>query len=287
MNNPSENKSVLIGLIHNNDEKRNKIILASIKKLKNYLSQNFLVDFTSIGFQKKLTLSSSFISFLREIYFLLFHEKNWNQYRLLQQNTLIHNIRHIKYIIFKYLKNKSSFIQRRKKITAIEINLTDKHIRLLDRFIESGKDYLIVLEDDAILNEDSFTKILNVLNLSIKHFENNYFCVDLAGGPSFSELKLDNIIIKRSEDIIYLKKPIINTLCACIFNRNLVIDIKEKLLLSPFYRFMQADHMINALLFKLHNIDNSTYIHFDPPAIEHGSFSGKSGTSTIDQNNIR
>ena len=283
-------KSILIGLIHNSNKKRNELIFPSINELTNYLSKFFLVGNAKIGSQSKLIFFSSLFSFLREMYFLFFHENEWNKYRLLKSKTIIHKLKFTRYAITRYIKNQFSYREKIKRITAIEINLTDKHIRLLDKFIESGEDYLIVLEDDAILNANSFSKIMNAINLSIDDVDNTFVCIDLAGGPPFSDLKLDKIIKNKLEDIIYLEKPIINTLCACIFNRNLVIRIKEKLLLKPLYRYMQADHMINNVLFDIYHTgnSNSTFIHYDPPAIEHGSYTNKFGdNSTVDNYQLR
>lgn len=286
----SDKKSILIGLIHNNNSKRNELIFSSINELTNYLSKFFFVSNTKISSQSKLIFLSSLFSFLREMYYLFFYENKLNKYRLLKSKTLIHKLKFTRYAITRYLKNQFSYREKKKRITAIEINLTDKHIRLLDQFIESGKDYLVVLEDDAILNVNSFSKILNVINLSIDNVDNTFFCIDLAGGTPFSDLKLDKIIKEKLEDIIFLKKPIINTLCACIFNRNLVLRIKEKLLVKPLYRYIPADHMINNILFEIYHAknSNSTFIHYDPPAIEHGSYTQKFGdNSTVDEYQLR
>lgn len=286
----SYKKSILIGLIHNNNPKRNELIFPSINKLTNYLSKSFFVSNAKIVSQSKLIFFSSLFSFLREMYFLFFHENKWNKYRLLKSKSIIHKLKFTRYAITRYIKNQFSYREKKKRITAIEINLTDKHIRLLDKFIESGEDYLIVLEDDAILNVNSFSKIMNVINLSIDDVDNTFVCIDLAGGPPFSDLQLDKIIKNKLDDIIYLEKPIINTLCACIFNRNLVLRIKEKLLLKPLYRYMQADHMINNILFEIYYAKNpnSIFIHYDPPAIEHGSFTKKfCDNSTVDEYQLR
>ena len=40
-------------------------------------------------------------------------------------------------------------------VSSIETVVTDKHIRAWSAFLETGRDFLIFFEDDAVFNDDS------------------------------------------------------------------------------------------------------------------------------------
>ena len=141
----------------------------------------------------------------------------------------------------------------------------------MDYFLESNFDYLIVLEDDATFKNNTNYIIEKVLEILLNEKDKDLFYVDLAGGPKVSELKISNIINEKRDDIIFLNKPITNTTCSFMMNAKLAKELKSVLLKNPLYRFIPADHMFNALFFKINYQNKALCLHLEPTALNHGS----------------
>ena len=154
--------------------------------------------------------------------------------------------------------------------------LTDKHIRAWAAFLETGGDFLICFEDDAMFKDDSNQRVADLLDtLSRKNCDTPIY-VDLAGGCELDELKIGNLETGRDASFRFYSKPVTNTACAYLMSRSLVTSFYEIVTRRPWLRLIGADWMINKLLMLMES-DGVTCdcMHAEPTIFKHGSATGE------------
>lgn len=275
-----ENKksSVLIALIHNNNQERNSIIRQNLKKLNNILSDKFIVSKVEISYQPNVMPLNTLASLRLELIYLRL-ENNWSKYRLIKITTIKKYLRLLMSLIDllkKYSLNLNNYRIKWQKSNAIEMCVTDKHIRAWDVFLESDYESLLMFEDDAIFKLDSYDKLLHSLSVSKKIAKDTLLFADLAGGLPLEDLGISHLVKERKDGITIYSKPVTNTACGYLLNRSIVEEFRRLILIYPNYRLLGIDWMINQLLIDIDLRKKKTFcFHFEPTALNHGSFTGK------------
>lgn len=175
-----------------------------------------------------------------------------------------------------FLQNKDGLGERLPRNSAIELAVTDKHIRAWDRFLDSDADLLICLEDDAIFKESSAAGLSDVL-AAIAHLKpQELLYVDLAGGMPVSALRIAALEDRKEGSFTYYKKPVTNTACAYLLNRSTAGLFRSILSKSPNLRLFGIDWLMNALFIELEKQGMKTLcFHADPTVFNDGSTTGE------------
>lgn len=175
-----------------------------------------------------------------------------------------------------FLQNKDGLGERLPRNSAIELAVTDKHIRAWDRFLDSDADLLICFEDDAIFKESSAAGLSDVL-AAIAHLKpQELLYVDLAGGMPVSALRIAALEDRKEGSFTYYKKPVTNTACAYLLNRSTAGLFRSILSKSPNLRLFGIDWLMNALFIELEKQGMKTLcFHADPTVFNHGSTTGE------------
>ncbi len=178
------NISVCLALIHNNNELRNDYIIPKIDEL---ISNMMPISAKKImiSYQSEIKPHGLAMAFIRDI---IYHNLGckWSNYRLLQSHKLRGTVHFFWASFVKYILSHNGVANRWKRNSAVEVAVTDKHIRAWSQFLDSGADYLIVFEDDAVFNNDSAVRLNELLNTLSKNHQNKPCYVDLGGGLCIS-----------------------------------------------------------------------------------------------------
>lgn len=267
--------STALGLIHNNNESRNTYIRPSLEKLLEECPRIFTTKI-EVSFQPEIKPHGTFMAFLRDVmYTKLFFE--WHKYRLLNPTLLpLYVLGFCKNFVIKYLINCNGTGTKWKKSSAIEVTVTDKHIRAWASFLETEGEFLICFEDDAVFMEDSVQRIINLIDMLSSKNKKRPIYIDLAGGCTLDELKIDNLEVNRDNNFRYYTKPVTNTACVYLMNRSLVVHFYDILARKPWLRLIGVDWMMNKLFMIMTGMGlECICIHASPTIFRHGSTTGE------------
>jgi len=164
-----KNINIFLALIHNGDHDRNSYIQPHLKKMITELNGDFSVKNIEVSFQSEIQPYSFFIASLRDlVYWIL--GRQWFKYRLYEPSWFLKDFLSFSKICYKkYILESDSTAVRWKRNSAIEVAVTDKHVRAWSSFLESDSEYLICFEDDAVFKADSIQKV----KATIKFLEEN------------------------------------------------------------------------------------------------------------------
>ena len=262
---------IFIALIHNNNEKRNTYIRPCLTGLRGHLLKQFKVESIEISYQPTIKPHGLLMSVLRDFYYSVLDYK-WRRYlsmsAFLPYQTLAFIFRFVKKIVD--VKKSEAW----RKSSAIEMALADKHIRAWAAFLETGADYLVCFEDDAIFRSDSEQRLSELLK-TLENKELSAIYVDLAGGCKRDTLKIDKLQLKQDSFFRYYKKPATNTACVYLISRPLIVAFYDVIIKRPHLRLIGADWLMNAIFIIMENANlNSDCMHADPTIFCHGSITG-------------
>jgi hypothetical protein len=163
-------------------------------------------------------------------------------------------------------------------------NISAGHINLTKQSLRSGKKYVLVLEDDFLIedmksvnemlkfvtNTDISSSKLQIINLSksFSHQELGFrnFVKDTVVNTSFPNQSID-----------VLKYPVTNTVCATLYKINFLIKLTSELESQKQISIIPIDHKINIALNKLIRkglIDKECYGSSNPSLFIQGSLHG-------------
>lgn len=267
--------SVMICLVHNNDKYRLDAIRPNIELLSTTLSKKYNVEKKEISYQSKITPHNLWLCVAKDLTQRRL-ERQWCHYRLISPPTLLRHVQYLLALFIKYVGFNKDMRRRIQRSSAIETIVSDKHIRSWNLFNESKCDFIIVFEDDAVFDRNSIDKLIMCMErVSPTSKEDMYLYVDLAGGCSITDLKISNLSLGVLNGIIDYKKPVTNTACGYLVNRVLIERFIYLITKRPSYRLIAVDWMMNKLLIESDGVLPTQCFHFDPPALEHGSVTGK------------
>lgn len=264
---------VFLALVHNHNKERLEYIIPKLHGLKEWLvNRQFDTLFICVAYQSVITRHGRSISFFRDVIYQIIGFK-WARYCSLKPSFLLS----IAFLLRLVLRGgRYSLHGAWRRSSAIEVAVTDKHIRAWSFFLDSDADYLILFEDDAIFNEDSKLRLNNLLDkLRQEELTQNLY-VDLAGGCNLDSLKVDQLLSSRDESFRYYKKPVTNTACAYLINKSLANHFHRVLTQKPWLRLIGVDWMMNTLFINLarEGID-CICMHAEPTIFKHGSTTGE------------
>ncbi len=266
--------SVCIALIHNNNQLRNDYIRPHIETLLSAMEPHILVQTIEISYQPEIKPHSFLMAFLRDIIYENLGCR-WRKYRLLKTNKFLNTCSFIKKSLVKYILNPSGAASRWKKSSAIEVMVTDKHIRAWMQFLDTGADYLIVFEDDVIFTDNCVARLMSLLDTLAIKFTHKESYVDLGGGCMLGDLMIGHLETSQDASYRYYKKPVTNTACAYLMSHELVTTFSAHLLKKPWLRLTGIDWMMNSLFILMDNqMKECVCMHSDPTIFKHGTTTG-------------
>jgi len=268
-------KLIIIALMHNNDVKRNTYIRPLLEKLQAFISGQFNIKLIESTYKPKVKPHSRSMGFLRDIIYQKLN-REWLRYRLLKPPLLL---RHISWFLWFALKTRRYVGGKKCKwlqTSAIEMVVTDMHIRAWEAFLDMNGDFLICFEDDVVFKEDSIQRVRDLINFLYLNNKNHPIYIDLAGGCQHDDLKIDKLESHRDSSFRYYSKPVTNTACGYLLNRPLVTHFQDTLIRRPWLRLIGVDWMINNILILLNKSGmHCDCMHSEPTIFEHGSMTHK------------
>lgn len=268
--------TVCLALIHNNNGLRNAYIRPQLEGLIRSVETHILAEKIEVSFQSEIIPHSMTMAFIRDVIYWRLGRK-WQRYRLSKARSLLRDgAGFLKRTYMKYIVNNDDIGKRWQKNSAIEVMVTEKHVRAWGKFLDSGADFLICFEDDAVFKDDSIQKISKLLNTLSQAYSNSACYVDLSGGCHLSDLGIENLEENQDELYRYYSKPVTNTACAYLMSRQLVARFHAILAKRPWLRLIGIDWMMNSLFIRMEN-DGAKCIcmHADPTIVKHGTTTGE------------
>jgi hypothetical protein len=191
---------------------------------------------------------------LRQIYILkivgiryIFHAV-YNTFQVLYNSIQI-----ILKFLYQTLTKSGNFSNNRIRIKNIEAS----HKNLLNEFLASDSEYLIIVEDDFknLYKKDTqeiFSKILGIVER-----EESIKILNLSRSFSIDELKIRYLVkykftkIGFGQELLILHYPVLNTVCATLYKKNAVKSILEELSYLETFSLIPIDEKINIILYQL------------------------------------
>ena len=178
-------------------------------------------------------------------------------------------------IILPLFRWRSSFESAKKTV-----QLTRKHISAWVDFLESDSDFLLVLEDDALLLEDFESRWLELQELLREFGPSHKVFMCVGGGYDLGEMGTSHLANKLLSDsnAFSFSVPFTNTTVAYLANRELIQGFVELQMNAAGSGMLNADFLINSLLMKLNQqetVGAIVCIHTIPAIFDNASLSGK------------
>ncbi|MCX8029141.1 MAG: glycosyltransferase family 25 protein [Brevinematales bacterium] len=259
-----------IGFIHNNDDRRNKLSLPKILELVNFLKEYYEVKFLPVSFQPDVNSDHGFMWHLKREFVMWRYQISLHKYLKIRLPVL----KSFNFLLTRLFNLLKMGLSRFSKVANFEIILTDKHVRLWSILAEDN-DYIIVFEDDAMMDKDSIYKIKDMIEFlrdCVRDTDDKIIYVDLANGIELSKLKIDKLVIKRDGDKIFFDRILSNTTCSYMLSSKTVKTFTNMLLENPSIRLLPIDRIIDTLgRLSLVKGYPTLCIHADPSIVLHGS----------------
>lgn len=278
MSNQQKRTSVCLALIHNNDAHRYGYIRPALEQLCVRLSQSFTTTIIEISIQPEIRPHSTLMTLLRDVMYKGL-AREWSRYRLLKVRLLpLDALNFLVSSFKKYILSRGgrSVLEGWKRNSFVETVVTDKHIRAWSRFLESGADFMICFEDDAVLRDDSSQRVNELLDNLSRKSSHSLIYVDLAGGCERGALKIDNLETGIDASFRFYSKPVTNTACSYLMSRPLVTIFIEMVIRRPWLRLIGVDWLMNKLFILAANDGvECACMHAFPTIFKHGSVTGE------------
>ena len=267
---------VFLALIHNNNVLRNGYIRPQLENLLVSMESHIVAEKIEVSYQPEIRPHSTVMAFIRDVMYRKLG-REWQRYRLLTPRLLLRDtIGFLKDTYIKYIVEHDGIGAQWKKNSAIELMVTEKHIRAWGRFLDTGADFMICFEDDAVFKDDSVQKLNSLLNTLSNDCQNSACYIDLGGGCALSDLMIGCLEKNRDEFYRYYSKPVTNTACAYLMNRQLVASFHAILTKRPWLRLIGIDWMMNRLFIQMENDgEKCICMHADPTIVKHGTTTGE------------
>jgi hypothetical protein len=138
------------------------------------------------------------------------------------------------------------------------LNIEASHCDLMKRGLESGSDYVLILEDDAFSTQlaDLANGISGLMNASsIPAFVNlsESFSVNELGVGHLLTVKADTSWKGDDSRVVYLaNRPITNTVCAILYSREFLVNVVQEMEALPMEPVLSIDWKLNVALMNLY-----------------------------------
>lgn len=264
-------RQVTIGIVHNNDEPRLVSARATSQFLARSLQKNgFSVFLVEAGFQALTLRIASWGDVLARL---------WVDYAIFKRAVAVQaKKKHAFRLLFRFCLEGLRWIVRRptKREFAVWRSITAKHVSLLWAAINSGSEWVIVLEDDSALIERT-AKVFSSSLLPVLESEQT-FGADVQGvfinlgGESDAELlsELRSLVTHQTLGRHELSTPLVDTVSAYAMNRKAASDFIAALTAAP----ELANVAIDPLMEIVFAGNGTRVVHVAPTLLAHGSSSG-------------
>jgi hypothetical protein len=266
---------LLIATIHNFNEQRNGYLIPALKSNFAQQLETREVQLAFLGYQPDLLPLS-----------LMLRLRRWQ----LQKSLALSRAFTLKYSrLFRYIVHWAistpleisgllkAWVNKGKK-SAIEMALTHKHIRAWELFLDSQHEYLLVLEDDAVVHRDTPNELRQTI--SEVHDHTTAFFLNLTCAFSENELGLSRDLEFETESLKCYKTGSANTAGAYLMHRTLVAQFMQIIYERPATALLNADSMIDKLLLVSETM--SVCYQVKVPLIANGSLNGTYITTISD-----
>lgn len=273
---------LMVALVHNNNEQRNAYVGPKFVELGSELSKHFEVTRIKVSYQSQLIPHGIRLSLYREfIYYRLMNEF-YLSHSLGGRHALKEAIGFVRHIVRRYFLNAGNELASWQRKSAIEMVLTDKHISVWRRFLDSKCDLLLCCEDDVMIDEKGMGDLTSLLLQRGLGVNSNAEFFDLAGGCNLGGLGLRSTQKMPSQKLNAYSPGLSNTSCSYLLTRSMAQLFYAELEKNVMLRLIGADWLMNKLFMLLSN-SKSQYecFHAEPPYFTHGTVSGAYSTSII------
>lgn len=263
-------RSIALALVHNNNAVRNAHIQPSLNELRARLSQTHAVSLIEVSAQAPIEPHGVPMALLRDaIYQLL--DRDWRRYRRLPVQLLpLHVARFAWGSVKKYARGARTW----QRNSAVEMVVTDKHVRAWSAFLDTGSDCLICFEDDAVFKSDSIDRLVALLDAP--DLLDGPLYADLAGGCSQEALQIHNLEVSWDGSFRRYSKPVTNTACAYLLSRPLATRFCQSVARRPWLRLIGIDWLMNTCLMQMADDgERCACLHADPTIFKHGTTTGE------------
>jgi len=160
---------------------------------------------------------------------------------------------------------------QRDRELAVKRAIAGKHLHLFETALNSAADFLMVLEDDAVLNERGAQDFAGLIPRTVKHLGADERWYLNLGGESGEQL-LPNLAPFAAPDLagfVRLRPAQVDTVCAFIVSRSALQEIWRTVLFRPEIRASPPDHLMNYVMER----KEISCLHASPSLFIHGSTS--------------
>ena len=256
-----------VALIHNQNVARLAHARPAAERLANALSTEFFEVFA----QPEIVLHSRSFALWRSICYRR-ADRLWRAHRGLPP------IRpRVEFRLFakSLLELATPTCSQAKQRGAIEMIIAGKHIDAWRGALRRGADFLIVLEDDAVLPIDVGAAADRIRNRLEGCGAGDDVYIDLAGGIRTEGLNVAFVPQQHADGWISYRRPVTNTACAYGLAAATAAAFCEMVDRRPWYRHLCIDWMIDMLMVeRLKAARSFACFHASPPIFGHGSMIG-------------
>lgn len=253
-----------VALVHNNEIERLNYLRPNLKQLCDNLK---IPEPLEYSYQSLRELSWPSLFYRAFVYSLIRgrHETYLDcnhQWKAIYQELRSH---------FRSLIKFKNYGLYRKHIS-IESAVSKKHFYLFSKFVDSKADYLLVFENDAII--ENLNSLVSSLSELTRYVEpRNYVFGILGGGLSHFQLHTTNVAQKKIGNLIYSDKAYTNTAVAYVITRNFATILNQKYQESnSIKQSIPIDWLLNSFFAELsHQGIQSSAIQFEHDPVIHGS----------------
>lgn len=262
---------VTIGIVHNNDEAR----LVSVRSTADFLtrslrSKGFSISLVEAGFQAPTLRFAS----LGDV-----AARFWVDYAIFRSAMARQaKKKHAFRLLWRFFNETLRWLLRRptKREFAIWRSITAKHVSLMWAAINSGSEWVIVLEDDAVLVERT-AEVLSLSLLPVLQGEQTFgdgsqgVFLNLAGESSVELIpSLRSLVTHESFGRHELSTPLVDTVSAYAMNRRAACDFIAALTSAPELGNVVIDPLMEVIFAR----NGTRAVHVAPTLLAHGSSSG-------------
>jgi hypothetical protein len=160
---------------------------------------------------------------------------------------------------------------QRDRELSVKRSISGKHLHLFETALNSDADFLMVLEDDAVLDERGAQDFGALIPSTVKHLGANKRWYLNLGGESGEQLIAPLVPFAESAlpGFVRLIPAQVDTVCAFIVSRAAIEEIWRTVLFRPEIRASPPDHLMNYVM-ENQGID---CLHASPALFIHGSTS--------------
>jgi hypothetical protein len=253
--------SISIAIIHNRDPRRLAHILPASRALADRVGANLFEVYEQPAIRPH---SAAYVLYKQTLMWKI--NREWECYREIVPSPFVTSaIRHV-------VRAPGRLTGRARRVSAIEAILASKHISTWETAIANGSDYLVVLEDDAIVQANTADRFRALFELLGNRDASRLLYVDLAGGFNIDELAVARLIDYERDGFLHFRRPATNTACGYLINRATVQRFCTILASRPWFRHAPLDWLINCLMMRA-IAEGSEFDcwHANPSMFQHGS----------------